>query len=137
MLLDASTLPALARGVYDWHMRRWVALTDLLSVGSSALVAYWLRFGSLPDSDVLVTVGMTIIPVTVAVFALLGLYSRQAAPVTEIGRAVLAVTLSLIGFVFVMFWTDVYVPRSVLGLTWVVATVLVVVSRRAWRLAAT
>ena len=114
-------------------MRRWVALTDVLSVTAALLVAHQLRFGSLPDSDYLAVVGM-IASVTVATFALLGLYSAQlVAPVAELRRAALAMTLSIIGFVFLAFWTDLYLSRSWVVLTWLIATILVVVSRAAWR----
>jgi FlaA1/EpsC-like NDP-sugar epimerase len=118
-------------------MRRWVALTDVLSVTAALLVAHRLRFGSLPESDYVFWVGM-IASVTVATFALLGLYSAQLAPpVAELGRTALAMALSIIGFVFLAFWADVYVSRSWVVLTWLIATVLVVVSRAAWRYAAT
>jgi len=118
-------------------MRRWVVFTDVLSVTAVLLVAHRLRFGSLPASDNLVWVGM-IASVTVATFGLLGLYRDQlVAPVAELRRTALAMALSIIGFVLLSFWTDVYVSRSWVALTWLIATILVVASRAAWRFVAT
>ena len=76
--------------------------------------------------------------VTVATFGLLGLYSdRLVAPVAELRRAALAMALSIIGFVFLTFWTDLYQSRSWVVLTWLIATILVVASRAVWRYVAT
>jgi FlaA1/EpsC-like NDP-sugar epimerase len=78
-----------------------------------------------------------IAPVTVATFALLGLYrDRSVEPLPELGRVALATTLLLFGFVLVAFSTDVYLSRSWIALRWIIATGLVVVSRTAWRFAA-
>jgi FlaA1/EpsC-like NDP-sugar epimerase len=131
------TSTALARRVYDSWMRRWVVFTDVLSVTAALLVARRLRFGSLPASDDLVWVGM-IASVTVATFGLLGLYRDQlVAPAAELRRTALAMAFSIIGFVLLSFWTDVYVSRSWVALTWLIATILVVASRAAWRFVAT
>ena len=93
-------------------MRRWVGLTDVLSVTAALLVAHQLRFGSLPDSDYLVWVGV-VASVTVGTFALLGLYrDRSVEPLPELGRSALATTLLVFGVVLVAFWTDVYLSRS-------------------------
>jgi FlaA1/EpsC-like NDP-sugar epimerase len=117
-------------------MRRLVPLTDALSVTAAFLVAHVLRFGLLPDSDYLVWVGV-IASVAVATFALLGLYRDQSVePLPELGRVALATTLLLFGFVLVALSTDVYLSRSWIALWWITATGLVVVSRTAWRFAA-
>jgi FlaA1/EpsC-like NDP-sugar epimerase len=117
-------------------MRRWVGLTDVLSVTAALLVAHQLRFGSLPDSDYLVWVGV-VASVTVGTFALLGLYrDRSVEPLPELGRSALATTLLVFGVVLVSFWTDVYLSRSWIALWWIVATGLVVLSRTAWLFAA-
>lgn len=117
-------------------MRRWVPLTDALSVTAAFLVAHRLRFGFLPDSGYLIWVGV-IASLTVATFALLGLYrDRSVEPLPELGRVALVTTLLLLGFVVVAFWTDVYVSRSWIALWWIIAIGLVVVSRTAWRVGA-
>jgi FlaA1/EpsC-like NDP-sugar epimerase len=117
-------------------MRRWVALTDALSVTAALLVAHVLRFGLLPDSGYLVWVGV-IASVTVATFALLGLYrDRSVEPLPELGRVALATTLLPLGVLLVVFLTDVYLSRTWIALSWIIATGLVVLSRTAWRFAA-
>ena len=118
-------------------MRRWVALTDVIAITTASLVAHWLRFGFLPYSGYLVWVAM-IASVMVATFGLLGLYGRRpAAPGAELGQVMLVTTLSILAFVVLAILTDVYISRSWLLLTWLTATVLVFVSRTAWRYAAT
>jgi hypothetical protein len=95
-----------------------------------------LRFGSFPDSDYLVWVGV-VASVTVGTFALLGLYrDRSVEPLPELGRSAVATTLLVFGVVLVAFWTDVYLSRSWIALWWIVATGLVVLSRTAWLFAA-
>jgi FlaA1/EpsC-like NDP-sugar epimerase len=83
-------------------------------------------------------VGVVVIAsVTVATFALLGLYrDRSVEPFPGLGRVALATTLLLPGFVLLAFWTDLYLSRSWIALSWIIATGLVVVSRTAWRFAA-
>jgi FlaA1/EpsC-like NDP-sugar epimerase len=68
----------------------------------------------------------------VAVFLALGL--NRDRPDAEVGRVVLGVTTALVLFVFVTFWTEVYLSRTWLALSWVIACVLVIATRAAWRL---
>jgi FlaA1/EpsC-like NDP-sugar epimerase len=112
-------------------MRRGIVVTDTFAVTTALLGAYVWRYGVVPDGP-LASVLLFGPVLTVVAFTALGLYGDR--PDSEIGRVVLGVTASLASCVFVTFWAEVYLPRTWLALSWVLACVLVIATRAPWRL---
>jgi FlaA1/EpsC-like NDP-sugar epimerase len=117
---------------YDGVIRRGIVVTDIFAVTTAFLGAHVWRYGVVPDDGPLASVLLLGPTVTVVAFAALGLYRDRLD--AEVGRVVLGVTAALPLLVFVTYWTDVYLPRRWLALSWVLARVLVIATRAAWRL---
>jgi hypothetical protein len=70
---------------------------------------------------------------TVVAFVALGLYREQ--PDSEAGRVVVGLTAAIFAsFGIPTLWANVYVPRSWLALSWVLACAVVIATPAAWRL---
>jgi FlaA1/EpsC-like NDP-sugar epimerase len=119
---------------YDTEVRPWISLTDVASVVTATLAAHALRFGVAPDLRLLTTMALILVPVTVAVFAALGLYAPARSALSELLRTVLGTATVLTSLVVATFWTDTYVSRSWLAMTFILAVPLVATSRVAWRM---
>jgi FlaA1/EpsC-like NDP-sugar epimerase len=116
---------------YDTEVRPWISLTDVASVVTATLAAHALRFGVAPDLRLLTTIALVLVPVTV--FAALGLYARARSALSELLRTVLGTATVLTSLVVATFWTDTYVSRSWLAMTFILAVPLIATSRVAWR----
>jgi len=99
-------------------MRRGIVVTDIVAVTTALLAAHVLRFGVVPEDGPLASV-VLLGPLTAAAFLALGLYRDR--PDAEVGRVVLGVTAALASHVFIAFWTEVYLSRTWLALSWVLA----------------
>jgi hypothetical protein len=118
---------------YDRKVRRLIPFTDAISVIGGALLAHRLRYASLPDSSLIPQV-LFAGAITVAWLAFFGLYGRRGRkPAEHLGQGILAITAGMVSTLVVTFSTDVYIPRSWLALTWIVAVTLFVLSRVTWQ----
>jgi FlaA1/EpsC-like NDP-sugar epimerase len=112
-------------------VRPWISLSDVASLVTASLAAHALRFGVAPDLRLLTTIALVLVPVTV--FAALGLYARARSALSELLRTVLGTATVLTSLVVASFWTDTYVSRSWLAMTFILAVPLVATSRVASR----
>jgi exopolysaccharide biosynthesis polyprenyl glycosylphosphotransferase len=128
---------AIDRGVSarDGYRRlyRWVALTDAVSIALALWLAYGVRFHfQLPGTEFL-------IPLAGAPFVMLFAYAGfhlydayRYTPAEEFRRIILAVSLG-VGAIFALsFWSKADYSRQWLALSWVLATVAALGSRRLW-----
>ena len=115
------------------RLYRMMAVTDILSIGVAMLLAYWLRFTlRIPAPDFLYLLLATPFAV-VGIFALFRLYSvHQFTPAEEFRRIILAVSLGLTGLVTVSFWSKSSFSRAWIGLSWALALLGTLGSRRLW-----
>lgn len=115
------------------RLYREVAVTDTLSIALAMVTAYWVRFGwRIPESDfLLVLLGAPL--VVVGVFAAFHLYeAHRFAPAEEFRRIILAVSIGLTGLVTLSFWSQASFSRSWLVVSWALALILALGSRRVW-----
>ena len=112
---------------------RKTAVTDILSVASAMLAAHWLVFGGAALSkDVWILVFSTVIVVPV-VFATLHLYDAyRYTPAEEFRRIIMAVSLGVTALVALPFWSESNPSRGWLAVSWAVALVLGLATRRLW-----
>lgn len=112
---------------------RWMALTDVVSIGLAMLIAYWLRFGvRVPAGDFLLLLLVTPFFI-VGVFALFRLYGvHHFTPAEEFRRIILAVSVGLTGLVTLSFWSKSSFSRAWIGLSWALALLTALTSRRLW-----
>ncbi len=124
-----------AQSCRDQYRRfyRWVALTDVVSIAAALLVSYWVRFAArAPGQDFWLLIAGTPVAV-VGVYAAFHLYEAfRYTPAEEFRRIVLAVTLGIIGLVTLSFWSQAEFSRLWLGLSWTLALVFALASRRMW-----
>ena len=128
---------------YDrqWRLLAWVLLAlDSFSVLGSLVLAYALRissgllayYGPQQNEDVYRILVFISVPVWLALFALIGLYKRDAllGGVVEYQRVVKACTAGVMAFVVLSFmWHDVEVSRGWLLLSWFLSCGLVGLER--------
>ncbi len=97
---------------------------DILCLATALLVAHALRFDSLPDWEYLVQVAWAGL-LWPAVFHGLGLYAPQnLSGLEEFRRTAAAVVIGIVVLILLAFWSDVYVSRSWMAITLVIALVL-------------
>jgi exopolysaccharide biosynthesis polyprenyl glycosylphosphotransferase len=112
-----------------------VAATDLLSFVLAVLFTALIRRGTLPGATgqiALLTVGSA---VYLSVFAAFGLYGLQRlSPAEEFRRLLGAVTLAVSATILLGFWTSRTPQRLSIGITWVIALILTLASRRLWHM---
>ena len=99
-------------------------LVDIFSLVVALLVAYALRFDSLPDWEYLIQVAWAGL-LWPAVFHALGLYAPQhLSGLDEFRRTAAAVGIGIVVLILLAFWSDVYVSRSWMAITLAIALVL-------------
>jgi exopolysaccharide biosynthesis polyprenyl glycosylphosphotransferase len=112
-----------------------VAVTDVLSLGAASFLAYWIMFGSHSPSGPILALGAFAVPIWLTIFTARHLYDLgRVSPSDEFRELLLAITLAAAAVVTVAFWVQTSVPRGLIGLTWVISTVLCMTSRRLWHL---
>jgi exopolysaccharide biosynthesis polyprenyl glycosylphosphotransferase len=127
-----GTRPESARAQYR-RLYRFIAATDILSVGAALLVASWVQVGlALPSGDALALVlGSPVVVLVVnSMFHLYDAY--RYTPAEEFRRIILAVSLGLTGLVTFSFWSHADLSRLWLGVSWTLAIVFALGSRRLW-----
>jgi exopolysaccharide biosynthesis polyprenyl glycosylphosphotransferase len=122
------------RRAYD-RLKYAVAATDVLSFVAAVLLTAIIRRGALsggPGPFALLTIGSA---VYLAVFAAFGLYRLQRlSPAEEFRRLLGAVSLAVSATIVLGFWTSRTPQRLSIGLTWVIAMVLTLATRRLWHM---
>jgi FlaA1/EpsC-like NDP-sugar epimerase len=118
------------------RISRTTALTDILSVATAMLVAHWLVPGDAASSrDVWILIAST--PVLVpAVFATLHLYDAyRYTPAEEFRRIIMAVSLGITALLVTLsFLPEASSPPGWLALSWALAVVIGLASRRVWHI---
>jgi exopolysaccharide biosynthesis polyprenyl glycosylphosphotransferase len=97
------------------------------------VAAYWVRFGlRIPEGDFLVLL-LGAPMVVVAVYAAFHLYeAHRFTPAEEFRRIILAVSLGLTGLVTLSFWSQASFSRSWLAVSWALALIVALATRRVW-----
>jgi exopolysaccharide biosynthesis polyprenyl glycosylphosphotransferase len=112
-----------------------LAASDVAAICLALTVAYWLRYGfrPLPLRELLL---VAVAPVVwVLVFQAFSLYSLlHLPPAEEFRRTVGATGVGLVLLVMVSFWSKASFSRIWVALTWIMALLLELLARRAWRI---
>ena len=104
-------------------------LTDALALALALLAAHTLRFGSLPDRDYLIGI-VVAATLWIGVFSTLGLYApHHLSKLEEFRRTVSAVGIGIVVVILLTFWLDVYLSRSWMAITLIIALILELVAR--------
>ncbi len=117
------------------RLYRLIATTDVLSIASALLLAYWVRFDvEVPSGDFLLLLAGA--PVAMlAVYAMFHLYDAyRFTPAEEFRRIILAVSLGVCGIFALSFWSKAELSRTWLALSWAFATVAALATRRLWHM---
>ena len=115
------------------RLYRWIALTDVASVSGALLVSYWARFGfDVPSGTfaILLLVSPLAILTLYAGFHLYDAY--RYAPAEEFRRIIFAVSMGVGAILVVSFWSKTDYSRLWLALSWAIALVAALGSRRVW-----
>jgi exopolysaccharide biosynthesis polyprenyl glycosylphosphotransferase len=115
------------------RLYRRMAVTDVLVTEMALLLAYWVRFGfRIPRTDFLWLLAATPV-LLIGIFAMLRLYDvHHFTPAEEFRRIILAVSLLLTALVTVSFWSQSSFSRAWIALSWALALVAEMFSRRVW-----
>ncbi len=106
-----------------------LVVIDILCLSAALLAAHALRFGSVPDSRYVIGIVASAIP-WVMVFYVQGLYAPQHLSAHEdFRRTVSAVAVGIVLVILLSFWFDVYLSRSWMALTFVIALILELAAR--------
>jgi exopolysaccharide biosynthesis polyprenyl glycosylphosphotransferase len=126
--LDARSAREQYRSLY-----RRVAVTDAASISVAFLIAYWVKFGVQTPTPDFAALLLGTPPLTIAIFAGFRLYdAHRFTPAEEFRRLILAISIGLSGVVTVSFWSQASISRGWLAVSWGLALVLVLASRRLW-----
>lgn len=111
----------------------FTGVTDYLCVLAAFLLAYLIRFDTNPDAMSFVAVMAVAPPLFLVVFAGYRLYSAyRFAHAEEFRRVVFAVATGITGVVIWSYWTKASLSRVWVGLSWLFATLFVLLGRRVW-----
>jgi exopolysaccharide biosynthesis polyprenyl glycosylphosphotransferase len=125
-----------ARGTFGW-ITAGMALTDALSV---ALAIFLVEFVLLGGREIFEGVSPALVLLTVplgwvAVFFAFGLYApRHLSAIEEFRRTIGASSFAMVSIVMAGFWSATYIGRTTIGITWALALVSELLTRRMWRL---
>ena len=102
---------------------------DVLCLAIALLGAHELRFEGLPDRDYAIGIAVACV-LWVGVFHALGLYTPQhMAALEEFRRTTVAAGIGIVAVIFVTFWSRVYVSRSWIAITLIIALLLELTAR--------
>jgi exopolysaccharide biosynthesis polyprenyl glycosylphosphotransferase len=110
-----------------------IALSDALCVIAALLVSYQLRYSMrpMPVRELAVVVVAPLL--WVAVFRLFNLYAPQhLSPPDEFRGIIGATSLGIVLVVMASYWSKSSFPRAWVGLSWLLAILLELATRRAW-----
>jgi exopolysaccharide biosynthesis polyprenyl glycosylphosphotransferase len=127
-----SPVAAGTRGLYK-SLYRWMAATDTLSLMAALLIAFQFRFATLwPPMDFWLVLLITPF-VTVAFNTGFGLYRvHQFSSLEEFRRILLSTSMTVVTIVMLSFWAKESYSRIWIGASWILALLLVSISRRLW-----
>jgi exopolysaccharide biosynthesis polyprenyl glycosylphosphotransferase len=110
-----------------------MAITDSFSVALALLLAYEIRFRwGVPPATFLQILGLTPL-VVLAVFSAFRLYgTHQFTPAEEFRRILLAVTLGVTALGILSFWSRWSFSRFWVAMSWLLALVFALATRRLW-----
>jgi exopolysaccharide biosynthesis polyprenyl glycosylphosphotransferase len=126
-----SPRPVRGKSALERYRRIGVALavTDALCVATALLAAHSLRFGSLPSREYLFGIAVAVV-LWVGVFHALGLYAPyDFTRFEEFRRTISAVGIGLVAIILLTFWFEVYLSRSWMAMTLLIALTLEVAAR--------
>ncbi len=125
--------PATPTRVQYRRLYQRIAVTDALSISGGLIIAHWIRYGlGAPRANFLWLFLWSPL-VAWVVFGAFRLYqAHRITPAEEFRRIILAVTLSLIGLVSLSLWSLAALSRVWLALSWVLAVLFALASRRVW-----
>jgi exopolysaccharide biosynthesis polyprenyl glycosylphosphotransferase len=111
-----------------------MALTDAACIVVALLVSYQVRYSSVRPMPVRELVVVVVAPLLwVAVFRSFNLYAPQhLSPPEEFRGIIGATSLGIVLVVMASYWSKTSFPRVWLGLTWLLALLLELMTRRAW-----
>jgi exopolysaccharide biosynthesis polyprenyl glycosylphosphotransferase len=120
------------RRQYDAHYL-WMALTDSLSVFAAMLLAYQLRFDRLlPTLDFWLLL-LTVPLITPLVYLTMRLYRvHQYSTAEEFRRIIVSISLIISAVTMVSFWSKASFSRLWMLLSWGLALLFALTSRRLW-----
>ncbi len=102
---------------------------DALCLAVALLGSYGLRFRAIPDTTYLIGI-LVAGAVWIGVFRSLGLYAPQHLPaLEEFRRTIGAVGIGILLVIVLTFWFDVYLSRSWMAITLVLALILEIAAR--------
>jgi exopolysaccharide biosynthesis polyprenyl glycosylphosphotransferase len=111
-----------------------LAISDAACVALALVVSYYFRFPSQSMAFAETAVVVLAPLLWIAVFHAFNLYNLQhLSGHEEVRRVIGAASLGIVLLVMASFWTKSSFSRSWVGLTWVLALVLELAARRAWR----
>jgi exopolysaccharide biosynthesis polyprenyl glycosylphosphotransferase len=110
-----------------------LAITDAFCIVAALMISYQLRYSTRP-MPVRELVVVVIAPLLwVVVFRAYNLYATQhLSPLDEFRGIIGAASLGIVLLVVTSYWSKAAFPRAWLGLTWLLALLLELVTRRAW-----
>ena len=111
-----------------------ILATDGLSIAAAMALAFLIRFGIQPMPNDFVLL-MAITPVgLIGTFSAFGLYSvHLLSPAEEFRRIIAAIATIIAGISLFGFWSHIPYSRLWLGMTWILAMLLCLASRKRWR----
>jgi exopolysaccharide biosynthesis polyprenyl glycosylphosphotransferase len=120
------------RRQYDAHYA-WMALTDTLAVFAAMLLAYQLRFNALvPTLDFWLLL-LTVPLITPLVYLTMRLYRvHQYSTAEEFRRIIVSISLIISAVTMVSFWSKASFSRLWMLLSWGLALLFALTSRRLW-----
>jgi exopolysaccharide biosynthesis polyprenyl glycosylphosphotransferase len=112
----------------------FLVATDAMSLLTALVVAYFIRFGNVPVPIEFGLVMALAPPLWVGIFHAFGLYAPEhLSGAEEFRRSVAAAGVGVTAIVTVSFWSHEAFSRIWVGLTWVLATGLVLTTRASYR----
>jgi exopolysaccharide biosynthesis polyprenyl glycosylphosphotransferase len=110
-----------------------LAATDACCIVAALVISYQLRYSArpMPARELAVVVAAPLL--WVAVFRAFNLYAPQhLSPSDEFRGIISATSLGIVLLVMASYWSKAAFPRAWLGLSWLLALLLVLATRRAW-----
>ena len=110
-----------------------LASTDAFCIVAALMIAYQLRYSTRPMPARELAVVAVAPLLWIVVFRAFNLYAPQhLSPSDEFRGIISATSLGIVLLVMMSYWSKAAFPRAWLGLTWLLALLLELVTRRAW-----
>jgi exopolysaccharide biosynthesis polyprenyl glycosylphosphotransferase len=110
-----------------------LAASDAFCIVAALMISYQLRYSTRPMSGRELAVVVVAPLLWVAVFRAFDLYApQQLSPSDEFRSIIGATSLGIVLLVMASYWSKAAFPRAWLGLSWLLALLLELATRRAW-----